>query len=62
MFIASDDEVVEWKRQAAIVRMNFSAFIRARLNQTLSDEVIRQAMAKNAKASKARKNQFSSGE
>lgn len=32
IFIASDEEVTKWKQQAKEVRMNFSVFIRARLN------------------------------
>ena len=36
IFIASDEEVAEWKRQAKAVRMNFSVFIRAMLNGTLN--------------------------
>ena len=32
IFIASDEEAAEWKRQAAAVKMNLSVYIRARLN------------------------------
>lgn len=38
IFIASDEEVATWKRQAHEVRMNFSVFIRYRLNNFWSPQ------------------------